>query len=64
MSNEMKNIFIVVPPVVEQKKIAEFLSEVNQKISDAEHILKNSITLLQEFKSSLITHAVTGKIKV
>lgn len=64
MSNEMKNIFIVVPPELEQKKIAEFLSKMTKKIFEAEDVLRNSIVLLEEFKSSLISHAVTGKIKI
>lgn len=64
MSNEMKNIFIVVPPAIEQKKIADFLSELSTKALSIETTLKKSITLLLELKSSLISHAVTGKIKV
>lgn len=64
MNNEMKNIFIVVPPAIEQKKIADFLSELSTKALSIETTLKKSITLLLELKSSLISHAVTGKIKV
>ncbi len=64
---DIKNYFtenIVFPDVAEQQRIVEFIKE---KMSDYDQSIKKvekSIELLQEFKSSLISHVVTGKVKV
>lgn len=55
---------IAVPPVEEQKMIADYLGKkcvsIDSSISKAQH----QVDLLQEYKQSLITKVVTGKRKV
>lgn len=60
--NFIKNMFIPVPPVEEQKKIAEFLDEKCEALNQA--IIKREaiINKLEEYRKSLIYNAVTGKI--
>lgn len=53
-----------VPPKDEQVKIAIYLDEKNGNCSKAIDCVEQSIEKLQEFKSSLISNAVTGKIKI
>lgn len=52
------------PPHSEQQKIAQFLNEQCGEYQHAQDLLEQSITLLQEFKSALISHVVTGKVKI
>jgi type I restriction enzyme S subunit len=63
-SMAVKDTPILVPDLDEQRKIAEYLKE-KAELSDT--ILQreeNSIEILKEFKSSLISNVVTGKVKV
>jgi type I restriction enzyme S subunit len=57
--SEMKNIFIQLPPVKEQKAIANFLdqktAEIDALIADKEKLIQ----LLQEKRQAIITEAVT-----
>jgi type I restriction enzyme S subunit len=52
------------PPKEEQKEIVEYLNEVTQTIEKAKSKIKESIELLEEYKTSLISNAVTGKVKI
>ena len=60
----VKSLPLTVPPYEEQEKIAKYLKEHSEVSADAIAKINFSITKLQEFKSSLISHAVTGKIKI
>lgn len=56
------SLSVLKPPLFEQVQVAEFLSD---KLSVLEHMMSTisgSIRLLREYRSSLIHHAVTGKI--
>lgn len=61
---ELCNLYIIKPPVIEQKHIAEFLdkkcSEIDKTIEDKEKLIEK----LVEYKKSLIYECVTGKRKV
>lgn len=59
--NSMK---IPVPTLKEQKEIARYLSRKNNDFIALINKVKNSITLLQERRTALISAAVTGKIDV
>jgi type I restriction enzyme S subunit len=52
------------PPTIEQIKIAEYLDEVVLKMANQACSISNAIIKLQEYRSALITNAVTGKIDV
>lgn len=64
MSNEMKIINIVFPPLFEQISISTFLNEKSQKIDKIITNLKTQIETLKELRKALINDVVTGKIKV
>nr|WP_255722056.1 restriction endonuclease subunit S [Ectothiorhodospira lacustris] len=63
-ASALKNIFIPLPPVDEQSRIAKFIWDGIEKIKDAITIKQSQITTLKEYKTCLINAAVTGKIKV
>ncbi|SEQ60377.1 restriction endonuclease subunit S [Neolewinella agarilytica] len=62
--DRIKNIFIPSPPVTEQKKIADYITEIISSHEQLGDKLNDSINLLSERRSSLITSAVTGAINV
>ena len=62
MNNEMSRIELLLPPLPEQKAIVAFLDEETRKINLLLAKIEKQIELLNEYKQSLITHAVTGKI--
>lgn len=58
---DMKNIFIVVPPKATQQRIAEYL---DKKVSEIDSIIEESKKSIEEYKAwkqSVIFEAVTGK---
>ena len=63
-SGTMKQVPVPVPPVEEQQKIIKYLSELKNKVQLATEKLENEIMLLQEYRTALISEAVTGKIDV
>jgi type I restriction enzyme S subunit len=56
------NILIPVPPLSEQKEIADFLDEKTSKIDTTIKELKTQIEDLRQYKKSVISEAVTGKV--
>lgn len=63
-SNTQKNIFSPLPPLVEQAKIADYLDQETVKIDRLCETINQTIGRLKEYRTALITQAVTGKIKV
>lgn len=63
-AEKYKEFLIILPPLEDQKLILEFLDAKMEKCNLALQKIENTIELLQEFKSSLISHVVTGKIKI
>ena len=60
-SREISNLFVVLPPLNEQKEIAEFLDKKCEKIDRLNENYTKQITALKEYKKSLIYECVTGK---
>jgi len=60
----LKRMPVTIPPVEEQKEIAEYISNKDKLISELANEAKNSIELLKEHRTALISAAVTGKIDV
>jgi len=52
------------PPLNEQEEIVAYIDKASNKINAAITIKENQITKLNEYKTTLINAAVTGKIKV
>jgi len=60
----IENLMIVYPSLKEQKEVVEYLEYKIPNLEIAIQKVEKSIETLQEFKSSLISNVVTGKIKV
>lgn len=63
-TDDFNTITIPVPPLEEQKKIIEAVSSYMDKMKQYESCLSKEIEVLHEFKTSLISDVVTGKIDV
>lgn len=61
---DIKNIPVLIPPLVEQKSIIQYLDKIESDINHSIEIIKLQIAKLKEYKTTLINDAVTGKIKV
>lgn len=59
-----KNIPILIPPLAEQKLIVKEVASKAKIIDSSVNKILQTIELLKELKSSLISYAVTGKIRV
>ena len=55
-----KNIKFIIPPIKEQKQIAEILSTVDNKIEN----LKENVNVIEELKKGLIQKLLTGEVRV
>ena len=62
--SEMRNIFIPILPVSEQKDIVSAINSLNNKIDTLVSELTTQINHLKELKQRVISDAVTGKIDV
>lgn len=62
--SELANLSIMVPPLEEQKLIADYLDEKTREIRSLSTIIEQSIEKLREYRTALISAAVTGKINV
>ena len=60
----LKRLPVLLPPPDEQKEITMFLDEQTQKIDSMIEKENKQIELLKEYRQSLISEAVTGKIDV
>lgn len=60
----LRNTIVLLPPLPEQQAIAAFLDRETGKIDSLIKKIQKQIDLLNEYKQSLITHVVTGKIDV
>jgi type I restriction enzyme S subunit len=59
-----RQIHVALPPIEEQKMIAERVSVLSDKIANAIAPIEKSIDRLREYRSALITAAVTGQIDI
>lgn len=63
-SNVLSEIKFPIPPLVEQKEIVEYLEKYIKEIDDLVSLEQKKIELLKEYRQSLISEVITGKIKV
>jgi len=61
---DFKDITVPCPSILEQAQIANFLDRKTQQIDDLTAAEQRKIELLKEYRQSLISEAVTGKIDV
>ena len=60
----IRNFRITIPPINEQIQIIEHLDSKTKEIDDLVYLEQKKIDLLKEYRQSLISEVVTGKIKV
>jgi type I restriction enzyme S subunit len=60
----LSNYLLGIPPLEEQQKIAEYLDQKTAQIEEQKTKIQQAIDLLKEYRTALITNAVTGKIDV
>ena len=60
----LNSIKVPWPPLAEQRAIAAFLDRGTERIDSLSDRVETAIERLQEYRTSLITAAVTGKIDV
>lgn len=60
----IKDLTFPIPPLNEQEFISQYLDETLLKLSNTEKTNKEAIAKLKEYRTALITNAVTGKIDV
>lgn len=60
----IEDYMMVTPPIEEQKEIIEYLDNETDRLTQALSKIQENIKLLDEYKTSLIHHVITGKIKV
>ncbi|MEB2804330.1 restriction endonuclease subunit S [Campylobacter upsaliensis] len=61
---DLANISFALPPLQEQKQIANFLDEKCEKINSVIEKTKKQIELVKEYKNTLINEAVCGRINL
>ncbi|EPJ2206385.1 restriction endonuclease subunit S [Campylobacter upsaliensis] len=61
---DLANISFALPPLQEQKQIANFLDEKCEKINSAIEKTKKQIELVKEYKNTFINEAVCGRINL
>jgi len=60
----IQNLLIPIPPVEEQEIIADFIDSSIKTSASAIFKVEKEISLLQEYRTALISEAVTGNIEV
>ena len=61
---QIKKFFVPVPPSSEQEDIAQYAQDVYNTISSLMELVRDAADRLKEFRTALISAAVTGKIDV
>jgi restriction endonuclease S subunit len=62
--SHLARVWICVPPLPEQAAIAAYLDEETAKLDSLVGKVEEAVERLQEYRTALITAAVTGKIDV
>ncbi|OAB55911.1 hypothetical protein AY599_17905 [Leptolyngbya valderiana BDU 20041] len=60
----IKNLVFGIPPKLEQNRIEDYLINQTSEIEKIEKSVRKAIDTLKEYRTALITNAVTGKIDV
>jgi type I restriction enzyme, S subunit len=63
-SEIISNLQLVIPPINEQHEVVEYLDKALSRIDQTIQKIEEKITLMEEYKKSLIHHVVTGKVDV
>ncbi len=61
-ASQIANLSICLPPLGEQKAIAQYLNEETKKNNSLYKLTQKSIAILKEYQENLVNLAITGKI--
>ncbi len=61
---EFKNIRVCLPPISEQREIADYIDRINEQVDKRVELTEKIISKLTKYKKSLIYEVVTGKKEV
>ena len=61
---ELSHQQIIIPPIEEQERISMHLDEILSKSNVLKNLELKKINLLSEYRQSLISSVVTGKIRI
>ena len=59
-----QNFWIALPPIERQQEIVYYIDQIESTLIDLKNKIETSLALLREYRSSLITAAVSGQIDV
>lgn len=62
--NFIGNVFIPIPNISEQMRIVAELRALDENINQAIQKIEHGVRLLTEYRASMISHVVTGKVEV
>ena len=62
--SDLENIEVIIPPIEEQQEIVTYIDTETKKIDELISIEEIRINTLKEYRHSLISEVITGKIKV
>jgi type I restriction enzyme S subunit len=62
--SDIGSIPMLMPPLSEQREIVAYLDSKTAEINTAIERTQREIELIEEYRTTLIAHAVTGKIDV
>ena len=57
--NVLRDVFFIIPPIVEQKQIISFIEKETTIINTTISKIEKEIALVEEYKTALIAEAVT-----
>ena len=63
-STHLKNLKLLLPPLNEQQEIVSFIEKKSEKVERSLTAIEKEIKLIQEYRTTLISETVTGKIDV
>jgi len=63
-SSDLKDILVLLPPLTEQLEIISYVDKESRKVEQAIAQAEKEIELIQEYRTTLISDAVTGKIDI
>ena len=61
---DIKNFLVLLPPLKEQKNLIICIKDMNTRVSNLLKDIEDQIQKLKEYRQSIISEAVTGKIDV
>lgn len=63
-TTEFENSYFILPSIITQESIVEYIKKEAFQIDSAIYKIEQEITLIEEYRTSLIYQAVTGKLSI